>query len=125
MVIVSQDDPAATSNRTYHCAHYRQGVGNVFKQEARMGDIEVAPFVVTKRKSKGIAPAKLHETLLSIGAGGFARFSKLLKALLNAENICPSPRGPGHRTRELAEPATYVKNPLTPTKIQLAQRRLV
>ncbi len=125
MIVVGQNDPAAGANRPYHLADHRQRLGDMFEKEPRVRDIEAAPLVVFQRKGESVSLSQLDQRVLSGSMGQPACLVKLITVALDAENMRPGSRGPGHRTGELGQPATHIHDLFASPETELAQRGLV
>lgn len=121
MVVIRQHDATAAPRRSNHAAHDTFRLADVFENEARMNDIEAAPFGLGQGKIIRIALPPLYEVRLPIVDSLALGFRELLFAPFDADDAALRPGGAGQIASELAQPAADIEDRLPAAQRYLAK----
>ncbi len=121
VVVVHEHDPPSGANGTHQDAHGVERGGQVLEQEARVREIEAAPFLRRERRIERIPPAQL-EVRQRAGQGG-GRGELPLVALDTEHRAAREPLG--ERAGEDAGPRPHLEGALVPPGRQDGQLALV
>lgn len=119
MVVVFEDDAPARAHGVNHRADSAQRIPQVFKEKARMRDVERSPFAGTQWQRQCVALTKFDQRLVAGESCLPLRLGNLFAASLNGDDAHAG--GASHCVRQLAQTAADVEDALTAVKMQFAQ----
>ncbi len=125
MIIILQHEAAARTNCQNHLPHDSEWVAYVFENEARVGQIEIAPLGRRQRQMGRFPLPEFNQQRFTCLIRKRPGFRKLMNIPLDSKYLRPGPCGPRHSSRQLTQPGAEVKNGGSGWNRQFPQGRVI